>query len=222
MLTNSIFEYLDLLKKNNNRDWFTENKKRFEVENKNAKNFFTEVLADLEKIDSIERMQVFRIYRDVRFSKDKTPYKTHFSVGFTRTKPLLRGGMYLHIEDGGSFVGGGFWEPNNEDLQRIRKELELDASELRAIINDATFKQFFKNGLEGEELKTAPKGFDKTHPDIDLIRKKQFLIGRNFSNKEVLASNFKDEVVKTFAAMRPFFDYMSDVLTTDLNGESLY
>lgn len=222
MLTNSTFEYLDLLKKNNNRDWFTDNKKRFEFENKNAKNFFTEVLADLEKIDSIERMQVFRIYRDVRFSKDKTPYKTHFSVGFTRTKPLLRGGMYLHIEDGGSFVGGGFWEPNNEDLQRIRKELELDASELRAIINDDTFKQFFKNGLEGEELKTAPKGFDKTHPDIDLIRKKQFLIGRNFSNKEVLASNFKDEVVKTFAAMRPFFDYMSDVLTTDLNGESLY
>lgn len=222
MLTNSTFEYLDLLKKNNNRDWFADNKKRFEVENKNAKNFFTEVLADLEKIDSIERMQVFRIYRDVRFSKDKTPYKTHFSVGFTRTKPLLRGGMYLHIEDGGSFVGGGFWEPNNEDLQRIRKELELDASELRAIINDATFKQFFKNGLEGEELKTAPKGFDKTHPDIDLIRKKQFLIGRNFSNKEVLASNFKDEVVKTFAAMRPFFDYMIDVLTTDLNGESLY
>lgn len=222
MLTNSIFEYLDLLKKNNNRDWFADNKKRFEVENKNAKNFFTEVLADLEKIDSIERMQVFRIYRDVRFSKDKIPYKTHFSVGFTRTKPLLRGGMYLHIEDGGSFVGGGFWEPNNEDLQRVRKELELDASELRAIINDDTFKQFFKNGLEGEELKTAPKGFDKTHPDIDLIRKKQFLIGRNFSNKEVLASNFKDEVVKTFAAMRPFFDYMSDVLTTDLNGESLY
>jgi uncharacterized protein (TIGR02453 family) len=222
MLTNSTFEYLDLLKKNNNRDWFTDNKKRFEVENKNAKNFFTEVLADLEKIDSIERMQVFRIYRDVRFSKDKTPYKTHFSVGFTRTKPLLRGGMYLHIEDGGSFVGGGFWEPNNEDLHRIRKELELDASEFRAILNDTTFKQFFKNGLEGEELKTAPKGFDKTHPDIDLIRKKQFLIGRNFSNKEVLASNFKDEVVKTFAAMRPFFDYMSDVLTTDLNGESLY
>lgn len=221
MLTNSTFEYLDLLKKNNNRDWFTENKKRFEVENKNAKNFFTEVLADLEKIDSIERMQVFRIYRDVRFSKDKTPYKTHFSVGFTRTKPLLRGGMYLHIEDGASFVGGGFWEPNNEDLHRIRKELELDASELRAIINNATFKKKFKNGLEGEELKTAPKGFDKAHPDIDLIRKKQFLIGRHFSNKEVLASNFKDEVVKTFAAMRPFFDYMSDVLTTDLNGESI-
>ena len=222
MLTNSTFEYLDLLKKNNNRDWFTENKKRFEVENKNAKNFFTEILTDLEKIDSIERMQVFRIYRDVRFSKDKTPYKTHFSAGFTRTKPLLRGGIYLHIEDGGSFVGGGFWEPNNEDLYRIRKELELDASDLKELLNDEKFKFFFKKGLEGEELKTAPKNFDKNHPDIHLIRKKQFLLTRQFSNKEVLAPQFKEEVIATFAAMRPFFDYMSEVLTTDLNGESLY
>lgn len=221
MLTKSTFEYLELLTKNNNRDWFTENKKRFETENNLVKAFFTEVLADLEKIDSIEKMQVFRIYRDVRFSKDKLPYKTHFSVAFSRTKPMLRGGMYLHIENNASFVGGGFWEPNNEDLLRIRKELELDASELREIIADENFKKFFGT-LQGEELKTAPKNFDKTHPDIDLIRKKQYLLTRKFSNKEVLSSNFKEEVIATFAAMRPFFNYMSDVLTTDLNGESLY
>jgi len=226
-LTEEFFEFFIDLTLNNNKTWFDENKKRYEKLVKLPfRSFVEELIREVSKVDgrfaSLSASDCFRIYRDVRFSKDKTPYKTHFSVGFTRTKPLLRGGMYLHIEDGGSFVGGGFWEPNNEDLQRVRKELELDASELRAIINDDTFKQFFKNGLEGEELKTAPKGFDKTHPDIDLIRKKQFLIGRNFSNKEVLASNFKDEVVKTFAAMRPFFDYMSDVLTTDLNGESLY
>lgn len=221
MLTKSTFEYLNDLKQNNNREWFTENKKRFETENKLSKAFFTEVLADLEKIDSIEKMQVFRIYRDVRFSKDKTPYKNHFSVSFHRTKPMLRGGMYLHIENDASFVGGGFWEPNNEDLLRIRKELEQDASEFRSIISDTNFKKFFGE-LEGEELKSAPKNFDKNHPDIDLIRKKQFLVGRNFSNKEVLAPNFKEEVIATFAAMRPFFNYMSDVLTTDLNGESLY
>ena len=76
--------------------------------------------------------------------------------------------------------------------------------------------------LEGEELKTAPKNFDKTHPNIDLIRKKQYLLTRKFTNKEVMSSNFKEEVIATFAAMRPFFNYMSDVLTTDLNGESLY
>ncbi|WP_396198866.1 DUF2461 domain-containing protein [Flavobacterium sp.] len=221
MLTKSTFEFLELLSKNNNREWFTENKKRFETENNLAKAFFTEVFTDLEKIDSLEKMQVFRIYRDVRFSKNKLPYKNHFSVGFSRTKPMLRGGMYLHIESGASFVGGGFWEPNNEDLLRIRKELELDASDLREIIADTTFKKMFGT-LEGEELKTAPKNFDKAHPDIDLIRKKQYLLTRKFSNKEVMLPNFKEEVITTFAAMRPFFNYMSDVLTTDLNGENLY
>ena len=221
MLTKSTFEFLDLLTKNNNRDWFTENKKRFETENNLAKAFFTEVFSELEKIDSLEKMQVFRIYRDVRFSKDKLPYKIHFSAGFSRTKPMLRGGMYLHIENDASFVGGGFWEPNNEDLLRIRKELELDASDLREIITDETFKKFFGT-LQGEELKTAPKNFDKTHPNIDLIRKKQYLLTRKFTNKEVLSPNFAAEVIATFAAMRPFFNYMSDVLTTDLNGESLY
>ena len=221
MLTKSTFEFLELLSKNNNREWFTENKKRFETENNLAKAFFTEVFTDLEKIDSLEKMQVFRIYRDVRFSKNKLPYKNHFSVGFSRTKPMLRGGMYLHIENEASFVGGGFWEPNNEDLLRFRKELELDASDLRKIIADATFKKMFGT-LEGEELKTAPKNFDKTHPDIDLIRKKQYLLTRKFSNKEVMSPNFKEEVIATFAAMRPFLNYMSDVLTTDLNGESLY
>jgi uncharacterized protein (TIGR02453 family) len=221
MLTKSTFEFLELLSKTNNREWFIENKKRFETENNLAKAFFTEVFTDLEKIDSLEKMQVFRIYRDVRFSKNKLPYKNHFSVGFSRTKPMLRGGMYLHIENEASFVGGGFWAPNNEDLLRIRKEIELDASDLREIIADTTFKKMFGT-LEGEELKTAPKNFDKTHPDIDLIRKKQYLLTRKFTNKEVMSPNFKEEVIATFAAMRSFFNYMSDVLTTDLNGESLY
>ncbi len=220
MLQSSIFHFLHQLKENNNREWFASNKKAFQVEEQLAKAFFMAVYADLEKIDNLDKMQVFRIYRDVRFSKDKSPYKNHFSVGFNRSKPLLRGGMYLHIEDNASFVGGGFWEPNAPDLFRIRKEIEIDASELRAIISEENFQKYFKT-LQGEELKTAPKGFDKTHPAIDLLRKKQFLLTRRFSNDEVLSANFKDKVIASFKAMRPFFDYMSDVLNTDLNGESL-
>jgi uncharacterized protein (TIGR02453 family) len=220
MLQSSIFHFLHQLKENNNREWFASNKKAFQVEEQLAKAFFMAVYADLEKIDNLDKMQVFRIYRDVRFSKDKSPYKNHFSVGFNRSKPLLRGGMYLHIEDNASFVGGGFWEPNAPDLFRIRKEIEVDASELRAIISEENFQKYFKT-LQGEELKTAPKGFDKTHPAIDLLRKKQFLLTRRFSNDEVLSANFKDEVIASFKAMRPFFDYMSDVLNTDLNGASL-
>ena len=221
MLTKNTFNFLERLKQNNNRDWFTENKKEFDQENKASKSYFNEIGEALGKIDSIEKINVYRIYRDVRFSKDKTPYKTHFSVSYARTKPMLRGGYYLHLELGNSFIGGGFWEPNKEDLQRIRKELELDASELREIINASEFKKYFGE-LVGDELKTAPKGFDKNHPDIDLIKKKQYLVVRKFSDKEVLSANFKEEAIATFAAMRPYFDYMSSVLTTNLNGESLY
>jgi uncharacterized protein (TIGR02453 family) len=222
---NSILEstlsYLSQLKENNNREWFAENKLTFDKEQKNIKSFFTSIKQSLEEIDHIEKMQVFRIYRDVRFSKDKTPYKSHFSAGFVRQKPNLRGGYYLHIEENATFVGGGFWEPNKEYLLRIRKELAIDASELREIIEQKEFIKYF-GSLEGEELKTAPRDFDKNHPNIDLIRKKQYLVTRKFTNKEVLSPEFEKEVIATFKAMRPFFNYMSDVLSTDLNGISLY
>ncbi|WP_339834548.1 DUF2461 domain-containing protein [uncultured Flavobacterium sp.] len=216
-----ILNYLSQLKDNNNREWFAENKLVFEQEQKKIKSFFTSIKQSLEEIDAIEKMQVFRIYRDVRFSKDKTPYKSHFSAGFVRQKPNLRGGYYLHIEENATFVGGGFWEPNKDDLLRIRKELAIDASELREIIEQKEFIKYF-GSLEGEELKTAPRDFDKNHPNIDLIRKKQYLVTRKFTNKEVLSPEFEKEVIATFKAMRPFFNYMSDVLSTDLNGISLY
>lgn len=221
MISKAELDFLSELEKNNNRDWFTENKKRFENHQKTIKAFFQEINEEFGKQDSIEKMQIHRIYRDIRFSKDKTPYKINFSVSFDRTKPHLRGGYYLHIQPGGSFVGGGFWEPNAEDLNRIRKEFEMDDEEIRSIIADENFKKFFGE-LKGEELKTAPKGFDKNHPAIDLIRKKQYLISRSFTDKEVTSPNFKTEILATFQAMRPFFDYMSDVLGTNLNGESLY
>lgn len=221
MITKAELDFLSELKQNNNRDWFAENKKRFEVHQKVMKEFFTEVGEQLGKQDGIEQIQIFRIYRDVRFSKDKAPYKNHFSVHFSRTKPMLRGGYYLHIEPGGSFVGGGFWDPNPEDLHRIRKEFEMDDEEIRSIIADSTFKKYFGE-LKGDELKTAPKGFDKTHTAIDLIRKKQYLVTRPFTDKEVLSPSFQKEVLDTFQGMRPLFDYMSDVLSTNLNGESIY
>uniref|UniRef100_UPI00404A2B2F DUF2461 domain-containing protein n=1 Tax=Flavobacterium sp. TaxID=239 RepID=UPI00404A2B2F len=220
MITKETFEFLSKIEKNNNREWFTEHKNEFLAMDSNAKSYFKEIYIALQESDSLEKIQFYRIYRDVRFSKDKTPYNKHLSVSFARTKPLLRGGYYLRIENDASFVGGGFWEPNKDDLLRIRKELALDATELREIINQPNFKKYF-GSLQGEELKTAPRNFDKNHPNIDLIRKKQFLVGRNFSNEEVLAPNFKEEVVATFEAMLPFFNYMSAVLTTNLNGESI-
>jgi uncharacterized protein (TIGR02453 family) len=221
----SAFNFLKDLEKNNTRDWFTENKKRYQLEHEEMISFADVLLAKMNEHDVIEtptgKKSLYRIYRDVRFSKDKSPYKTHWGGGFKRASKQRRGGYYFHIQRGGqSFIGGGFWAPNKEDLLRIREEIANDASEIREIINDPVFVSNFGT-LDGEQLKTSPKGFDKEHPDVDLLRYKQFIFGRNFSDEEVLNPNFLEEANKTFQAMRPFFDYMSDVLTTDSNGESI-
>ncbi len=216
------FEFLLKIKENNNREWFAQNKPKFDLIVQENKIFFNELFSEFQKHDSLEGIHIFRIYKDVRFSKDKTPYKTHFGVSFSRTKPMLRGGYYIHLEPNNSFVGGGFWNPNSEDLFRIRKEFEMDSSEIEKITSDKTFKKYFGE-LQGEEgVKTAPKGFDKNNPTIDLIKKKQYVVMRKFSDKEVFSADFSKEIINTLLAMRPFFDYMSDVLTTDLNGEPLY
>ena len=219
-IDSSTFEFLSELKENNNRDWFNEHKPKFQIEYNNIKSFFETLKEELEKHDVIEKLKMFRIYRDVRFSKDKTPYKIHLSGHFVREGKERRGGYYLHIEPGGSFLAGGFWAPNKEDLFRIRKEFEMDTEEIREIISDKTFIKNFKE-LEGESLKTAPRGFDKFHPDLDLIKMKQYIITRKFTDEQVMSDNFINEVNDSFKSMRPFFNYMSDVLTTNLNGESL-
>lgn len=215
------FEFLAQLEKNNNRDWFAVNKQEYDVIYTANKKFFQEVFLQMQKYDNLEKLHVYRIYRDIRFSKDKTPYKNNFGAGFSRTKPMLRGGYYIHLEPGNSFVGGGFWSPEKGDLFRIRKEFEMEELPIRKIISNPVFKKYFDT-LTGEELKTVPKGFDKNDPSIDLIRKKQFVVMRPFADKEVFSPDFQKEIMDTFLAMRPFFDYMSEVLTTDLNGESLF
>lgn len=217
----SIFTFFNKLSVNNNREWFTENKPEFkalELDIKSAYNYLGELM---NTHDNIDKTKIFRIYRDVRFSKNKTPYKTHFGGSFSRRKPDLRGGYYLHIQPNNeSFIATGFWDPSKEDLLRIRKEFEMDDEEIRNIINNKSFKSLW-GVMAGDELKTAPKGFNKEHSAIDLIRKKQFIFTKKYTDKEVLSDNFIDDVNSAFTAIRPYFDYMSNVLTTNLNGESL-
>lgn len=215
------FKFLKKLEKNNDRDWFNERKPEFKALEVKVKAAYNNLGELMNMHDQIEKVKIFRIYRDVRFSKNKQPYKTHFGGSFTRKKPELRGGYYLHIEPNNkSFIATGFWEPNKEDLLRIRKEFEMDDSEMRDILNNDNFKSTW-GGFVGDELKTAPKGFDREHPAIDLIRRKQFIFTKSYTDKEVLADNFLEDINEAFKNIRPFFDYMSDVLTTNLNGESL-
>ena len=220
-LEKQAFQYLTDLKKNNQREWFKEYRDTFQKAQDNAKDIFHSIRIDLEKHDEIDTFKLYRIYRDVRFSKDKTPYNPHFAGSFSRMGESLRGGYYLRIRPGESFLAGGFWQPNKEDLFRIRKELEYSDTEIRAIINNDTFRSVFGEKLEGDELKTAPRGFEKDHPSMDLIRKKGFVAVRKLSDKEILSKDLIETVNDSFLALRPFFDYMSEVLTTDLNGESI-
>ena len=213
-----IFPFFKKLEKNNNRDWFNEHKPEFKAIEAKVKASYNDLGELLNTHDQIEKIKIFRIYRDVRFSKNKLPYKTHFGGSFARKKPELRGGYYVHIQPNDeSFIATGFWAPSKEDILRIRKEFEMDDSEMRDILNDKTFKATWGN-FTGDELKTAPKCFNKEHPAIDLIRRKQFIFVKKFTDKEVLADNFLDEVNVAFKNIRPFFNYMSEVLTTDANG----
>ncbi|MGL6126773.1 TIGR02453 family protein [Chryseobacterium artocarpi] len=215
------FEFLNQLKENNNREWFSKHKSEYDSVVKENKTLFNQIYNELQEYDQLKGIHIFRIYRDVRFSKDQTPYKTNFGVGYSRSKPMLRGGYYIQLEPGNSFVGGGFWGPEAKDLLRIRKEFEISTTEIEKIISDKTFVKYFGE-LQGDSVKTAPRGFEKNHPAIDLIRKKQFVVMRKFTDKEVFSDSFQKEALQTLLAMRPFFDYMSEVLTTDLNGEPLY
>jgi len=217
----TALDFFKKLHKNNNREWFTENKPEFKAIETEIKNVYSEINERLNAYDEIDKMKIFRVYRDVRFSKDKTPYKTHFGGSFHRKKPELRGGYYLHIQPNDeSFIATGFWEPHKDDLLRIRKEFEMDADEMRKIMSNKKFKDVWGD-IVGDEVKTAPKGFNKEDKNIDLIKKKQFIFTKKFTDKEILAQDFLNTVDDAFKTIRPYFDYMSDVLTTNLNGESL-
>ncbi|MDQ0107059.1 uncharacterized protein (TIGR02453 family) [Chitinophaga terrae (ex Kim and Jung 2007)] len=217
----SSFDFLGALKKHNNREWFNEHKDDYLRELKQIEIFADALLEDLSAHDVIEtasgKQSLFRIYRDTRFSADKTPYKTHWSGSFKRATSSRRGGYYFHIEQGNSFIGGGFWGPSADDLKKVRDDISFDPSPIKKIINSKLFKSTF-GSLEGEQLKKIPRGYDAAHEAADLLRYKQYLLIRRFTDEEVLSPHFRKEAGKAFAAMRPFFDYMSEVLSSDANG----
>lgn len=219
-MESALFEFLKKLKKNNNKPWFDEHKEQFKLLDNRLKSHVGDITLLLNQHDTIEKTKVFRIYRDVRFSKDKTPFKTQRSVNWMRAGQQRRGSYYMRLSPGESLIGVGFFKPEKDDLYRIRKELEADAQELRDIIDLPEFKNTW-GIFQGEKLKTAPRDFDKNHPDIDLIRHKSFYFMKSFTDKEVLSADFKQEINRCFQIARPYLDHMTEVLTTDINGESI-
>lgn len=218
------FDFLSKLRNNNNREWFSEHKSDYIQSQEEMIAFADRVLAKLKESDHIETISgkkgLMRIYRDTRFSKNKIPYKSGWSCGIKRATAQLRGGYYYRIEPGSSVIAGGFWGPEAKDLKLIRYQIAQEPEELRNILDEMPLKSYFKE-MHGEQLKTSPKGFSKEDPAIDLLRFKQFLLVKKFSNKEVLSSGFADAIAEGFNKMRPFHDYFSYILTHDLNGVPL-
>ena len=223
MITKKTFDFLKDLKQNNNRAWFEDNRNRYEASHKEVYTFADELIERLNRKDKIEtptgKKSLFRIYRDVRFSKNKEPYKTNRTGSFSRAGADRRGGFYFCIEPGNTMIGGGFYAPNKEDLQLLRDHLSLDSEPLRNVLNDKKFKSYF-GSLRGEQLKTAPRGFEKDDPNIDLLRFKNFYVMHSFTDEEAMSPNFIDKAAEGLLNVLPFFDVMTDYLTTNLNGES--
>lgn len=219
----STFQFLKHLSSNNNRDWFNVHKEQYDLAKENVEDFIGELLAKMNAHDDIEtpsaKKSLYRIYNDVRFSKDKTPYAPRFAGYFRRRKPFLRGGYYYWIKPGGSRIACGFAYPNSADLSRIRYDIESNHDDWKKLLNTKSIKTTF-GVMTGDQVSTAPRGFAKDHPAIDLLRYKQFWFEHHFTDKEVLADDFLQKMNKTFKTIRPVFDYMSDVLTTDGNGEA--
>ena len=199
----TILSFLSDLQKNNNKEWFNDNRKRYE-ESKEKMLFFTELMIqEISKFDDeIKYISpkdcLFRIFRDVRFSKDKQPYKTNIGSFITRDgRKGHRAGYYIHLEPGASFIGGGVWCPMPEPLKAIRSEVYDNAEGLKEIIQDKSFNRYYP-AIMGEQLKTAPKGFPRDFEDIALLRHKSYAFGHELTDKIVKSDDFVATVVDAF------------------------
>ncbi len=218
------FSFLKDLDKHNDRDWFQAHKDRYEDARANVIEVADALIARLRKHDRIStengKSSLYRIYNDTRFHKEKPPYKTWFGGSIGRVKPELRGGYSFRFKPGGSFVACGFFAPEPADLKRIRVDIDQDLGNWRKILKSKKLRDNFGE-LMGDGVKTAPKGYSKDHLGIDLLRRNQFLFRHPLTDKEVMSPELVEHMDAAYRSIRPFFDHMSEVLTTDENGISL-
>jgi len=223
MLIKDSLQFLEDLKTNNNRDWFLENKKRYETFKKDYHQLVADFLDVLKPLDpSLEMLEVknctFRINRDIRFSKDKSPYKSHMGVWLSSgTKGHSRAGYYVHIEKGASFIAGGFYAPEAEDLKKVRKEIAYFHEDLEEILTEKNFKKEFGDFDRNEKsiLKNGPKGYDKDHPAIELLKLKSFETSQKFDISEALQKDFVSKMGKKLILLKSLNEFVNRALTAE-------
>lgn len=211
--------FLKNLKSNNNREWFEANKQTYLDAKEEYEVFVNKLIKGIVKSDKkiapdmMAKDCTFRIYKDVRFSKDKTPYKTNMGASINPGgKKSLVAGYYFHFEPGASFLAGGVYMPDPEMLQAIRQEIDYNPEPLMKIMRSAAFKKYFKGLDEEDKLKTAPKGFEKDHPNLELLKNKHFIVSHQLSDKALLAKDGEKEIIAGFKAMQPFLEYLREAV----------
>jgi len=216
---NPVFKFLKALSKNNNREWFEKNKPAYLILKQNFEQFIGSFLNDLIKVDSSlggldPKKLTFRIYRDVRFSKDKTPYKKNMSAGFSPSGKLIHEpGYYLHIEPGNkSMLAGGLYLPDSQNLSKIRQEIDYNGDVLRRIINNKVFKHTFGDFDYSDTLKTVPKNFAKDHEYAEWLKLKSYIVVRQFTDKEVLDNKFQKNAIAVCKTLKPLNDFIKQAL----------
>jgi uncharacterized protein (TIGR02453 family) len=218
--TPALFQFLKQLKKNNNRPWFLKNKERYEKTVRNPLlDFIGEVGPELRKIsknlvadNSPMGGSMFRIYRDVRFSKDKTPYKTHASAHFplSRDKNVHSPGYYLHLSIGEVFSGGGIWRPEAPVRNQIRDYLVRHSQRWKSILAEKSFRRLCT--LEGEKLQRPPKGYPPDHELIETLKYKDFTFFTPFNEKQACSPHFMENFIESCRAAAPLMEYLANAL----------
>jgi uncharacterized protein (TIGR02453 family) len=219
MIQPQTLEFLKELEDNNNREWFQANKERYESARENLIDFTAGIITGLHKIDPgvngdlDAKKCVMRIYRDIRFSKNKTPYKNNFGVSIPASG-LKLGGVeyYLHVQPGKSFIAGGYWMPEPEHLKAIRQEIDYNAADLKKTIDDKEFIKLFGEFRKQDQLKTVPRDYSADNENIDLLKLKSFIVSHQLTDKELMNTKATDLIVNTCSKILPLNVFLKNAI----------
>ncbi|MDO9375862.1 MAG: DUF2461 domain-containing protein [Ferruginibacter sp.] len=219
MISKSSLQYLDELRKNNHKNWFEENRGKYETARTDFSAFVEAIIRKTAKFDEpighlTTKDCIFRINRDVRFSKDKTPYKVNMAAAFSAGgKKAPVAGYYFHLEPGKSFAGGGFYTPAPDQLSKIRQEIDYNFSDWEKIIHQKTFQRHFSSGIEGNgSLVRPPKGYEESNPAINFLKMKGFIVTQYFSDDQLLQTKAAQDVADSFKAMKPLIEFLNQAI----------
>ena len=211
----TTLHFLKKLKINNNREWFDSNKSEYLASKEIFEEFVSELIKGINKFDKKVSLDLkpkdctFRIYKDVRFSKDKTPYKNNMSASINPGgKKSNIPGYYFHLEPEACFLAGGVYMPMPDDLKAIRQEIDYNPLPLINVLKSASFKKEFNGIDEEDKLKNPPKGFNKDHAHSEILKNRHFIVSQKFENKVILKKEGLSKTLNSFKAMYPFLDYL--------------